>query len=262
MISKKISPLLVALVATATASSAWALPAATGTSTAEGNYKYTAGSVSSKGSAATGSSTGAAVDVNGGSGGFGFEASAEAVGGALKAFASTSAVEGVSGKSKAEGYASFTDYVTFTGGVGSAEGFLLSSLSGSLNAGDAGKAKYEYTVSIYDLGSGAKQALIDDERTFKLGELTLSNAYKNDFSFTFGNTYKLVASLTATAWNGGVADFSHTANLNFALGSGVNLTSASGYTYNVPAVPEPQTYAMLLAGLGMISVMARRRTKM
>jgi hypothetical protein len=55
-------------------------------------------------------------------------------------------------------------------------------------------------------------------------------------------------------------------------GAGYELTfvgkwnAASGYTTNqspsvsISAVPEPETYAMLLAGLGLIGTIARRRT--
>jgi hypothetical protein len=32
-------------------------------------------------------------------------------------------------------------------------------------------------------------------------------------------------------------------------------------SYEVTAVPEPETYAMLLAGLGLVGAMARRRRK-
>lgn len=42
-----------------------------------------------------------------------------------------------------------------------------------------------------------------------------------------------------------------------------SLASANGYgyTYLAAPVPEPETYAMLLAGLGLIGVVARRRRK-
>ncbi|MDR3324058.1 MAG: PEP-CTERM sorting domain-containing protein [Zoogloeaceae bacterium] len=33
------------------------------------------------------------------------------------------------------------------------------------------------------------------------------------------------------------------------------------YTYGAPAVPEPETYALLLAGLGLMGVIVRRRRK-
>ena len=36
-------------------------------------------------------------------------------------------------------------------------------------------------------------------------------------------------------------------------------TSASTFTATVGAVPEPETYAMMLAGLGLVGLVARRR---
>jgi len=53
------------------------------------------------------------------------------------------------------------------------------------------------------------------------------------------------------------------------LGSGAFIEKANGINNHgqiivtidgVPAVPEPETYAMLLAGLALIGFMARRRT--
>jgi hypothetical protein len=38
-----------------------------------------------------------------------------------------------------------------------------------------------------------------------------------------------------------------------------NQQIAIGYDYTVAAVPEPATYGMLLAGLGAIGALARRR---
>ncbi|WP_246479718.1 PEPxxWA-CTERM sorting domain-containing protein [Niveibacterium microcysteis] len=263
MLTKKMSPLVVALVATVTASSAWALPAATGSSSASGNYTYTLGGKSGSGVGSDSDATGAESSVSGSSKGFGFEASGEAVGGALKAYAATSFAPGaaIGSASNAVGTASFTDYVTFTGGSGSADGLFLSTLEGSLKGGAKGSATYEYNISLFDVAAGTSQLLVSDSHTYGKGKLTVGNEYESDFSFTFGKTYALVATLSASAKNGGIADFKDTATLNFSLGSGVGLTSASGYSYGVPAVPEPQTYAMLLAGLGMVGAMARRRMK-
>lgn len=65
-------------------------------------------------------------------------------------------------------------------------------------------------------------------------------------------------------------------NLNFTAGThyyafiaGGSAYSTSGqlydssvdYTFSIAAVPEPETYAMLLAGLGMVGVVARKRCK-
>jgi hypothetical protein len=43
--------------------------------------------------------------------------------------------------------------------------------------------------------------------------------------------------------------------------TGVNDTQKTGnlLSQTIPAIPEPETYAMMLAGLGLLGVVARRR---
>jgi hypothetical protein len=62
------------------------------------------------------------------------------------------------------------------------------------------------------------------------------------------------------AYRTGVADYSHTVNVNFdaVTSSGGNTVGVSGYDY-ASAVPEPSTCALLLAGLGILTVRGRRR---
>jgi len=87
---------------------------------------------------------------------------------------------------------------------------------------------------------------------------------------TFGTTFGDSHNSTENTWAGGIADISIS---GIALNSGIN-TLTFGYgsnlqgladegwkvnAVNVSAVPEPETYAMLLAGLGLMSAAARRR---
>jgi hypothetical protein len=56
----------------------------------------------------------------------------------------------------------------------------------------------------------------------------------------------------------GQFDLSHTATISWNLPKGVFLTSALGGKFGTSGVPEPGTWAMLLAGLGALGASARR----
>ena len=52
----------------------------------------------------------------------------------------------------------------------------------------------------------------------------------------------------------------HSISLAYDIGSiGTGQTVSLGYSYTFAPIPEPETYAMLLAGLGLMGVVARRR---
>ncbi|MDR3323237.1 MAG: PEP-CTERM sorting domain-containing protein [Zoogloeaceae bacterium] len=66
-------------------------------------------------------------------------------------------------------------------------------------------------------------------------------------SFSAGSAYNTLA---------GIYEPIYTYKWNF---EGVIQSASITYAYGAPAVPEPETYAMLLAGLGLMGVIARRR---
>jgi hypothetical protein len=73
---------------------------------------------------------------------------------------------------------------------------------------------------------------------------------------------------TAFSWNVGGAPAVHSVNLaagSYYYSVFATATGAAAYSINsaatVTAVPEPETYALLLAGLGVIGFVAKRRNK-
>jgi hypothetical protein len=126
---------------------------------------------------------------------------------------------------------SFTNVV-----VGTINISTLSNLSGSFFAADSlsfAPLPFSLTLDSVTFTSGTVGSLVD----------LLPAA--NDFSFTnvAAGDYVIRASGTLL----GDGQFK-----NFAI---------IGATYNVTAVPEPETFAMLLAGLGLMGTIARRRNK-
>ena len=67
------------------------------------------------------------------------------------------------------------------------------------------------------------------------------------------------ASITEASFTANGAGFAFTADLFGPNPTGGSMTFPVGAQAPVPAVPEPETYALLLAGLGVVGFMARRR---
>jgi len=56
-----------------------------------------------------------------------------------------------------------------------------------------------------------------------------------------------------------VAGFADTSDAFVAYDTPLGFSGAGSVTYNVATVPEPETYAMMLAGLGLMGFSARRK---
>jgi hypothetical protein len=75
---------------------------------------------------------------------------------------------------------------------------------------------------------------------------------------TYGILFSVAGDISGQEWNlwgsGGNSGALH------SFVPGVGYSPATSGTLSITAVPEPQTYAMLLAGLGLLGYVARRRT--
>lgn len=89
-----------------------------------------------------------------------------------------------------------------------------------------------------------------------------SNVYGFDVSLSRANpSFSLRELLSANAY-GGTTDYSHTATTSLVLPQGVSYRSASGVFLSgdsTPAVPEPATWASMIAGFGLLGGALRRR---
>ena len=84
-----------------------------------------------------------------------------------------------------------------------------------------------------------------------------------EFDFAAGVHYVITADLGVRSRNGHAVDLFSTARLvDVSLSGAAQLTPLSGHDYiGVQAVPEPETWAALLAGLAMMGGVVRRRRR-
>lgn len=143
--------------------------------------------------------------------------------------------------------------VLFTS-VASAESFNLGDVTGLSVFGFSNEVMGEFT----------------DDASFSLSTASEFEAVVFNFSFA---TFSAIDSFTITVsdMSSGIAyAFSDVVtNVSFALGAGdydVLVTGNAGtvgsYAVTVSPVPEASTVALLLSGLGFVSVMAKRRRKL
>jgi len=123
--------------------------------------------------------------------------------------------------------------------------------------GDA-NAEGALDVMLYRL-DGAAPLLVSRE-TFDIGVDDGVETFSFAAQLEDGLQYAFIVSLSAFAIWDGAMDLYGTATLTgIQVQAGQSLAFSSGSLYSVTAVPEPETWAMLIAGLMLCAGIARRR---
>ena len=217
------------------------------------------------------SQQGAQLDLELNRKGFGYRARAMSETGKAHAHAETQwTQENVSGNSSASANATWSDWFVISGGTGLGSASFSSLLDGTMASAKYGSAGYSlnigYSTNDYcyywnNSCSEAEQRQTLFSQTSSLygkSTSTLSQVIEGEFTFAYNKPFQLTASLNSHATNGGLADFTLTSlGSSLVLPAGANLLSSSGLY--VQAVPEAETYAMMLAGLGLVGFAAARR---
>ena len=253
------------------------LNSATTASSVSGSLYYSVGSSYGNFSESDSNSDGSmlAIDLN--RKGYAYRAEASSSVGVLKAVAATQAPSNNSnpysynyGNSSANASASWSDWFVISGGTGLGTANFESVLNGTLNSAKNGSASYSLNITYstgaycyywYNTCGEADQDQSLFSQTSSLSgnvKSSLSQEIEGEFTFDYDKPFQLMATLNTSAANGGMVDLT-LASLGsiLLLPVGSQMLSASGLT--VQAVPEAETYAMMLAGLGLVGFAARRR---
>jgi len=251
------------------------LNSASVSSSVSGNMSYSVGTGSGSFNEYDSSADGSAVELELNRKGYGYHAEAAAEVAQLKARVETQWVPGSNGygynygSSSANATSTWSDWLVISGGTGLGSASFASLLDGVMASSKNGSAAYSLNIGYstgfycywYSSCSEADQSQALFSQTSSLsgkGKSSLSQDIEGEFTFAYDKAFLLTATLNVSAANGGMADFT-LASLgdSLVLPDGANLLSSSGLY--VQAVPEAETYAMMLAGLGLVGWVARRR---
>lgn len=244
----------------------------TASSSVNGQLNYFNGTGSGSFSENDSNPAGAKVEVGLQRKGYGYLAEASAKTGFARSFVETNWVPAsgsTSGNSSAQASSNWSDWFVISGGTGVGTASFTSLLDGVLASGKNGSANlsvnigYTPKTSCFTLCGEAdtNQTLLNQITSLSgKSKSTMEQALEGEFTFAYNKPFALTVMLGVQATNGGMADFTlGSLGNSLLLPNGAGLYSASGLDY-VQAVPEAETYAMMLAGLGLVGWAARRRS--
>jgi len=220
------------------------------------------------------SSDGSAISVHLDRRGFSYDAAASAASGQAHARVATEIAPRTSGHggSSANATSSWTDWFLISGGTGTATGRFATTLEGLLNSGRTGSVNL-WASLVYSTGVNCSwwwhncseadwdQTFLNQTFSFSgRSNSTMSQMLGGEFVFEYDKPFKLTATLSLGASNGGSAEFNlSSTGSSLILPSGAML--AIGPAQYVQPVPEAETWAMMLAGLGLVGWMTVRRRR-
>lgn len=248
------------------------LNSASASSSVSGSMNYSVGGSSGNYSEYDSSPDGSGVSLEMSRKGYGYRAEAVAEAARLKVRADTKWLQGSSnyGSSSASATATWSDWFMISGGTGLGTASFASLLNGVMASAKNGSAVYSLNIG-YSTGANCyywhnacreadqNQTLFNQTSNLSgKGKSTVSQEIEGEFTFAYDQAFQLTAILNVNAANGGMADFSLASLDNsLLLPNGASLMSSSGVY--VQAVPEAETYAMMLAGLGLVGLAGARR---